>query len=235
MIGMRFGVAVLLGAALGGCGEAKTPPTAIAGDHEFSLGAMPLFYARPGELRYIVRIPRRYVIDAFLPAERTFDPAGPIYANNVKIAVHYPSLEPAAEADYGKSVRLLVGDLRERGIAQRLDGTWLNHFSIYTVELPGQHGLKLRKNPAPPPLDDVVYYRLSPEIDVSIECQTNVHDETGRWCVMAAQRPGEPYLETSFSFSDLPGWRERLERLQSLFVAEGREPYVPAKNVPAPR
>lgn len=209
---------------VGSCGEEKKQHTDVRGWQGFSLGVMPLQYAKKNERRYLVSVPRRYLDKALLPDEILFDEQGRIVANNIKIAVRYPTLQPVP-ADYpGRDVaRFQVGNIVEDAIRTSLDGSWLNHYSIYNAKLPDAYGLNVRMSANSPYNNDRVYYRLSPEMDVRIECFSNpMRPRAG--CVMMAKRPGEPYLQTAFGNDQLPQWSERLSRLQTLFRTEGKAP-----------
>lgn len=210
-------VCVLLSA----CGDAETQRSQDRGWQGFSLGVMPVHYARPGELRYLVSVPRRYIDGDALPDPRLTDDQGRIIANAIRFAVKYPSLEPAEEAWNTGSVRLTIGNITENGISKTVDGSRLNGYSQYNVPLPDEYGLKVRRADFDP-LDARLYFLLADDLHVRIKCATNLGDQS-RWCVMDAKRPGEAYLQTSFYVNELPHWRERLDRLQTLFQSEGKQ------------
>lgn len=224
-----FRAALTILIAVAGCGAGADNASNTQDWQEFTLGTMPLYYAQEDELRYLVRVPRRHIDEALLPDEMLFDDRNRIIANNVRIAVYYPSLAPAPARARAPTagpdrevVRLQVGNMTEAGIRRSLDGSWLNHFSIYTINLADAFGLHARGSSSPYD-DDRVYYRMSPEMDVRIECHSNpMRRDAG--CVMIAKRPGEPYLQTGFENDELPRWAERLSRLQTLFRAVGKAP-----------
>jgi len=205
---------------LSACGDAKPQKSHDRGWQGFSLGVMPLDYER-GEPRYLVSVPSKYVDAKWLPDPLLTDDRGRIIANAIRFGVKYPSLEPTADAWQKDSIRLTIGNMVENGVSKSVDGSWLNHYSQYDLSLPDEYGLKVRRADFDP-LETRLYVLLSPDLDVRIKCATNLTDHS-RWCVMDAQRPGEPYLGTSFAIAELPRWRERLDRLSRLFRSEGKQ------------
>lgn len=206
---------------LSACGDAKPQKSRDRAWQGFSLGVMPLNYDG-GEPRYLASVPRRYIDIEWLPNPLLTDERSRIVANAIRFGVQYPSLEPASDA-WGKgAIRLTIGNMVEDGISKSVDGSWLNHYSQYGIPLPDQYGLKVRRADFDP-LDVRLYILLSRDLDVRIKCTKN-RAEHSRWCVMAAKRPGEPYIETGFYFAELPRWRERLDRLRTLFRSEGKRP-----------
>ena len=199
----------------------------VDGWQSYSLGTMPLRYAAAGEQRYLVSVQRRYLANSpdlgeESPAEPPLlDNSGRIFANNVRFGVQYPSLEPAQDPWARDSIRLTIGNMIEDGISKSVDGSWQNHYSGYKISLPDKHGLHVRRRDDYS-LDDRLYFIITPELHVRIECRVNAK-EPDKWCLMAARRPGQPCLETGFYAADLPEWRHRLSRLQTLFRSEGKQ------------
>lgn len=188
---------------------------------------MPLRYAAAGERRYLVSFQRRYLANSpqirgeTPPEPPIMDNSGRILANNVRFGVKYPSLEPAEDPWAKGAIRLTVGNMIEDGISRSVDGSYLNHYSAYKVLLPDEHGLHARGRDDYI-WDDRLYFSITPDLHVRIECRANAN-EPDKWCLMAARRPGQPSLETGFYAADLPNWRQRLTRLQTLFRSEGQK------------
>lgn len=218
---MRYLFAICL--LLSACGDDKLQRSHDRGWQGFSLGVMPLDHAREGEPRYLVSVPRRYIDMEWLPDPLLTDEEGRIVANAIRFGVKYPSLAPAGDAREKGSIRLTIGNIVEDGISKSVDGSWLNHYSQYHVPLPDEYGLKVRRADFDP-LDTRLYFLLSTDLAVRIKCETNLGDRI-RWCVMEAKRPGEPYLGTGFHVAELPRWRERLDRLSTLFRGEGKQAF----------
>jgi hypothetical protein len=206
---------------LSACGGEQPQRAHDRGWQGFSLGVMPIAYTRTGEMRYLVSVPRRYIDLEWLPNPLLTDDQGRIVANAIRFGVKYPSLEPTPDAWEKGSIRVTIGNMVEDGISKSVDGSWLNYYSQYHVRLADEYGLKVRRADFDP-LDARLYFLLAPDLHVRIKCETNLTDKN-RWCVLAAKRPGEPYLGTGFYANELPHWRERLARLSSLFRSEGKQ------------
>jgi hypothetical protein len=178
---------------------------------------MPLVYSRADELRYLISVDERYLA----PSE--VRPGRRIVANHVTLAVHFPSLSPATRTETGSDVlHVTIGNMRERAIAQSLDGSSLNHFSTFTTELPREHGLRVRLTANAPYVADRVYFLLSDKMDLRIECTSNMNVPRGT-CTFEVQWPGEPYIGTAFSDWAMIGrWEELARRLRSLYRMQGR-------------
>jgi hypothetical protein len=188
----------------------------------FSLGAMPLDVAERDEQRYIVTVPRRFIDDELLPKTRIMDDRARIVANNIRFGVFYPSLRPALDPWAKGAIRVEIGNMAEDGISGTVDGSRLSYYSGYNAVLPDRYGLHARRRTDFDPFGDRLYFGIWPHWHVRIECKGNVH-EADKWCVMAARRPGEPFIETGFYSAQMPHWRERLGRLRALFRSEGRQ------------
>jgi len=202
--------------------EAQADSSA-AGLQGFTLGADSSGYERPGTLRYLVSVPKRYLDYKWLPNPLRTDVHGRIIANAIRFAVTYPSLQPTHAWAKG-SIRITIQNIVEDGLSRSVDGSWLNHYSGYSIDLPDEFGLHVRRRPNGNGFpEERLYFRISRTDHVRIECEVNVN-EADRWCVMSAKRPGEPVLDTGFYAAALPHWQERLERVRKLFRAEGKEP-----------
>lgn len=222
---MSMRMILALGLLLGACRSAIPQPDP-QGRQGFSLGTMPLIHAAKGERRFLVSVPRRYLDETLLPKPRVLDDRGNIVANNIPIGVRYPSLEPAADPWAKGSIRVTIGNMVENGISSSVDGSWLNYYSGYSGALPDQYGLHVRRREDYDPLASRLYFRISPELHVRIECQGNL-TENKTWCVMDARRPGEAVITTGFYEEHLPAWHQRLDRLRTLFRSEGRQVLAP--------
>lgn len=218
-------ITVMVLLLLGAC---RGEPAAMRreGWQGFSLGTMPLIYAAKGERRYLVSVPRRYLDEALLPTPRTLDDRGNIIANNIRFGVRYPSLEPASDAWAKGSIRVTIGNMVADGISRSVDGSWDNYYSVYTGVLPDQLGLQVRRREDGDPLGSLLYFRISPDLHVRIECLGNMN-EADKWCIMVARRPGEAVLTTGFYRRELPGWHQRFASLHTLFRSEGRQVLAP--------
>lgn len=203
------------------CGHDPVQPTQ-KGWQGFTLGTMPLDVARKNEKRFLVSVPSRYIDNNWLPAPLYTDDSGRIVANAIRFGVKYPSLEPADDPWAKGAIRLTIGNMVEDGISSTVDGSRLNYYSGYSVPLPDAYGLHARKRGEYDPLGNRLFFLVTPELHVRIECKGNVN-EKDKWCVFTARRPGEPILETGFYSAELPYWRERLSRLMTLFRSEGKE------------
>ncbi len=188
----------------------------------FSLGVMPLAYAPPREMRYIVHVKRNYVRDELLSKPRLIDQDGRIIQNSVRFGVLYPSLTPTVDAWGKASVRVTIGNMVEDGISSSVDGSVINYLSRYTRVLPDAYGLRVREDVAPSPFVGRLYFDVTSNLHVRIECMANVHHRD-RWCIMDARKPGEPYLSTGFYETEVLNWRERWNRLHGLFRYDGRQ------------
>jgi hypothetical protein len=221
--------ALFICALLAGCAKEPLRPEAqadssAAGLQGFTLGAGPSGYERPGTLRYLVSVPRPYLDYKWHPNPMRTDVHGRIIANAIRFGVEYPSLQPAQNAWAKGSIRITIQNIVEDGLSRSVDGSWLNYYSGYSIDLPDEFGLHVRRRPDGNDFpENRLYFRISRTDHVRIECQVNLN-EADRWCVMSAKRPGEPVLDTGFYAAALPHWQERLERVRKLFKAEGQEP-----------
>ena len=192
-----------------------------SGWQSFSLGTMPQEYAPKGEKRYIVRVQRKFLRENLLPKPRMIDNHGRIIANNIRFGVEYPSLKPAEDAWAAGNIRVTIGNIVEDGLSSSVDGSELNYYSGYKRIMPNAYGLQVRQDIAPPQFIGHLYFALSQSLQVRIECKRNIH-EADRWCVMDVRRPGQPFLSTGFYEAEMPHWRERWERLRTLFRSDGK-------------
>jgi len=219
--------AVIVCMLFNGCVNEPSPSQSKAGSNDkgwqrFTLGPMPLDPSNDGKLRYLVSVPRRYIDKDWLPRPLRTDKQGRVIANAVRFGVKYPSIEPSADAWAKGSIRLTIGNMDEEGISSSVDGTWLNYYSGYSIDMPDEYGLLSRRR-----ADDLqfpenrLYFRITSRLHVRIKCKRNFR-EFDRWCLMTARRPGEPVLDTGFYAAELPRWRERLGHLRTLFRVEGR-------------
>lgn len=208
---------------LGACGNEPIQPRDIHGWQAFSLGGEPFDYSLTGEKRYIVSVPRKYIDIRWLPDPLVKDAKGRIIANAIRFGIMYPSMKPAEDAWVRGAARITIGNITENGISRSVDGSWLNYYSGFTINLPDKFGMHVRKRADRDPLDRHIYFRIAAQNHVRIECTDNLTDRK-RWCVMIAKRPNEPYIETGFYFTELPHWEERLRALRTLFRSEGKQP-----------
>lgn len=184
---------------------------------------MPFQSARDSEQRYIVSVPRRYIDKKWLPDPLFTDRRGRVVANAIRFGVKYPSMEPAADAWAEEAIRISIGNIIEDSISRSVDGSWNNHFSGFSINLPDEFGLHVRKRADRDPLDSRIYFRISAQDHVRIECTANLREQK-KWCIMIAKRPREPYVQTGFYSVELPRWHERLNALRTLFRSEGKQP-----------
>lgn len=196
-------------------------PVNNEGWQAFTLGTMPLMYADKQEQRYLVSVPRRYLDTTLLPDPIFKDAAGRIIANDIRFGVEYPSIKPAPDPWANGSIRVTIGNYQEDGISKTVDGSALSQYSIYSKDLPDAFGLHVRQREDRHPFPDRLYFRITPDLHVRIECMGNVQ-RTDQWCLMDARRPGEPVVRTGFYSGELAEWRKRWERLHALFRSEGR-------------
>ena len=198
-------------------GDAEAEAVRTEGRRQsFSLGTMPLIYASADEQRYLISIDERY-----LGCGRTA-PGRRIIENGVNVAVHFPSLEPAMCTETGPDVlRVRIGNMTEGSIESSLDGSRLNGMSVYSRDLPDEYGLRTRLSANAPYENDKVFFALSEDLDLSIECRSNINVLRGA-CALQAQWPGEPYIGTAFDRELLPRWREIVTHLRTLYRMEGR-------------
>lgn len=210
-------------ALLTACGVEPSLPGHDQGWQSFSLGTMPFQSARDSERRYIVSVPRRYIDKNWLPDPLFTDQHGRIIANAIRFGVKYPSMEPAEDAWADGAMRIVIGNIIEDSISRSVDGSWNNYYSGFSINLPDEFGLHVRKRADRDPLDRRIYFRISAQDHIRIECTTNLREHK-KWCVMIAKRPGEPYVETGFYSAGLSRWHERLNALRTLFRSEGKQP-----------
>ncbi|MGJ0237143.1 hypothetical protein ACQEPB_01305 [Novosphingobium fluoreni] len=209
-------------ALLAACSVPATENSLAQGWQSFSLGGSSAEHGPTADRRFIVSVPVRYIDTRWLPDPLLKDQSGRILANAIRFAVT-PTFEPAEEPWSKNAIRLTIGAYREDGISRSLDGSWPNYYSGFKINLRDQYGLKVRARADRDPLDRRVFFRISAEEQIRIECTTNLGDHR-RWCVMIAKRPLEPTVETGFDFAVLPHWRERLHKLRLLFRSEGKLP-----------
>lgn len=205
---------------LAACKPASAP-SGNDGWQPFTLGTMPLMYADKKEERYLVSVPRRYLDAKLLPDPIFKDASGRIIANDIRFGVEYPSLEPARDPWANGSIRVTIGNYQEDGISKTVDGSALSHYSVYSKDLPEAFGLQVREREDRYPFPDRLYFRITADLHMRIECQGSVH-RSDLWCIMDARHPGEPVVTTGFYSGELPEWRKRWERLHALFRSEGR-------------
>lgn len=220
MLAIRLSLAFLL---LGACSDEPFRSRNIHGWQAFSLGTEPLDHALNREKRYVVSVPRKFIDERWLPNPLLKDAKGRFLANAIRFGIMYPSMEPAEDAWATGAIRVTIGNIREDSISRSVDGSWLNHYSGFSIDLPDEFGLHVRKRADRDPLDRRIYFRISAQDHVRIECTANLREKK-RWCLMIAKRPNEPYVETGFYSIELPRWEERLQALRTLFRSEGKQP-----------
>lgn len=167
---------------------------------------MPLRYSKTGDYRYYIRVMGRYLDERLLGDHEERDKKNRILLNHVNIAAHYPSLDPAEPiVRKGNSfVALSILKLPPGSVRRKLDGSWINHLSIFDKSGPDTYGLSRKQRSDGPWDGDFILFRLGPEFDVVIECSSNPWRPAGR-CTMLGQWPGEPGIRTSFERTDLAG------------------------------
>jgi hypothetical protein len=204
--GAQFGPAGILLLAAGGC---NSMASASKDDqpYRFVLGttsALP--EGRTNPVR--ITVPARF-IEMDRPAGQ-----GEIELAQVTFPFHFPDKTPVAHDALGEdNVVLATFSWEPPGsVRRRIDGSWLNHYSRYSVKGERAYGLATAK--AADPIDTSVLFS-SIEDQVMIECNS-IREEPLQWCHLISNPSSYLAVEARFRAKILPRWREIISHSLSL-------------------
>lgn len=92
-------------------------------------------------------------------------------------------------------------------VRKRVDGSWLNHFSQYSIPVGEKYGLEARETASSTIDPSTLYISLSSQEDTLIECNYFPAPDRPQLCGMKTKRPGKPLLSITILQSDLSQWR----------------------------
>ncbi|MEA1013544.1 hypothetical protein [Sphingosinicella sp. LY1275] len=93
----------------------------------------------------------------------------------------------------------------ETYVSERVDGSWLNSYSKYSIPLGSRFGLEMRETKMAHMHPAKLYVLLTPEQDTMIECDYMPHVNP-RFCQMWTKRPRKPAIRVSFHEDRLAHW-----------------------------
>jgi hypothetical protein len=149
----------------------------------------------------------------FVDVKRSSD-HDPIQVSQFTMPFHYPEMTPVARDKLGDSNVVLATFAWEPpgGVRRRIDGSWLNHFSRYSVKGDPAFGLKSAK--APDPIDTSVLFS-SIEEQVLIECNS-INGEPLQYCHLISNPMPYMAFEARFRADYLPQWRAIMKAALSI-------------------
>lgn len=131
------------------------------------------------------------------------------------LTVDLASFAPAPASPRGdrSTGYLRVGWTREGSITRRTDGTWLNHYSIYSQPALDLYGLK-RRLTAHRHFGDNSFLLIEPPGATMIVCEQFV-PHVPMVCTMAVEREKGLVIELSFDPHHLPNWKQLRGRAEA--------------------
>lgn len=194
-----FPIAAVLAALVATAPDRLTAP---GSSQRFLVGPGPEVVGR--DVRFLVELPNAYLPLRYRPGSAT-----PVATPRVPFVAYVRDFSPV-EGETASEPGIVSGTIgwAEPGYVRRsVDGSWDNHYSVYTRPGGERFGLEMRLWQDYQWMPAELYVSLSEERQLRIECAFVAAPDRPQLCEMAIQRPGQPFVELVFREDDLPSWR----------------------------
>lgn len=203
--GARLGFTIMLAAlALAGCAD-PAASTEEGGNMKvkYLVGPDPMDF-QGVDHRFRIELPTDYLPPSFASEFSTGSTvSGVVFAASLR------DFGPAGDArvEKGGVFSGRISWAPDDYVRKRVDGSWLNHFSQYSVPVGEKFGLEVRETTSAAIDSAKLYVSPSSDEDTFIECNYFPSHDRPQLCGMQTKRPGKPLLAITILQDNLSQWK----------------------------